>query len=79
MHAIKNKPMSTGESETVNVRRIENGYVIRSTRMTKKGYEDCEVFSPTRPKIEAETHKEPSRPKVKASSLARAAKAIKGR
>ena len=42
---------SMPESETVRIRRIENGYIVTTERVTKKGYESRDTYMAEAPKL----------------------------
>lgn len=49
-------PKSSGEDRQIDIRRIENGWVIRESWTTKKGeYQSKETFSEKQPSLEVNT------------------------
>ncbi len=56
------KAVSASEYHSVNVRKIDNGYIVSRSYDGPKGYSCSETFSPTKPKIEV--------PEVKAAPKA---------
>ena len=47
-------PVREGESVSVDVRKIANGYITRTTRSGPEGYASDESFSAERPAVEVE-------------------------
>lgn len=64
-----------GEGCTVDVRPIDNGFIVRKSSYGPKGYQSSECYSPTKPKIEVETAKPKPKGKAQVSSLGKAIKA----
>lgn len=45
-------PKSDNHSVSVDVRKIDNGYIIRESHVGDGSYRSCERFSPTKPTFE---------------------------
>lgn len=54
-------PKTDDHSVSVDVRKIDNGYIIRETHMGGGDYKSCERFSPTRPSFEVRSTAESGR------------------
>jgi hypothetical protein len=46
-------PMSRDERQEISVRKISNGYLVRHSRETPKGYESTETFHDKMPDLTA--------------------------
>ena len=61
--------------ETITIRKIANGYIVRKDCFGKSGYKAVETFTPTKPEVElGEERKAKAKPR---SSLAQAKKALR--
>lgn len=62
--------------ETINIRKIENGYIVRKECYGKSGYKAVETYTPTKPEVELREERK-ARPKARTNSLAQAKKALR--
>lgn len=65
------------ESKSVSCRKIDNGYIISESYSGKDGYQSCERYSATKPKLEVSAgvqHASGAATRPKASSLGTAGK-----
>jgi len=62
--------------ETINIRKIENGYIVRKECYGKSGYKSVETFTPTKPEIELGEERK-AKAKPRSNSLAQAKKALR--
>lgn len=62
--------------DSISIRKIENGYIIRKESHDKAGCKSVESFSPTKPEIELGEERK-SKPKGSNSSLAQAKRALR--
>ena len=73
-------PMPSTQSETVHIRKIDNGYIVSRDGMDKKGnYKQSEVFSPTKPDVIIGTEPKPRRAPSPPNALMAAAAHAKGK
>lgn len=58
MKSVPSKMASPStDRETISIRKIMNGYIVRRTCDTKSGYEESEYFTDKKPDIEVPSKK----------------------
>jgi len=73
-------PRSENEYASIDVRKIDNGYVTRQSRHSDDGgYESKETFSPDRPSLEAEVAPPPDAGQAAGAGLMARAKRVLSR
>lgn len=49
--SVRSVPAPRYESQSISIEKISNGYLIRESRDTPKGYQSSTTYSATKPKL----------------------------
>lgn len=74
---VKSFPAPLSENESMSMRKIDNGWIVKKEAWGGKGYSCQETFSAEKPKIVTAPVSGVKAPKGKPSGLAQAAKMLK--
>lgn len=71
-------PVPAGEGCSMDIRPIDNGFIVRESSYGPKGYKQSERYSPTKPKVSVEDTPK-ARKTAPSSTLAKAIKSMGGK